>query len=87
MRSLSRQAVTSSRRLLVLASVAAVCALGLIQPAAFAAGTPTCRTLVQLLRRIPQQIPRDDQPLDFAGAFVDVEYAGVAEPLLCQMLG
>jgi fibronectin type 3 domain-containing protein len=40
MRSLSRQAVTSSRRLLVLASVAAVCALGLIQPAAFAAGTP-----------------------------------------------
>jgi hypothetical protein len=40
MRSLSRSAVTSSRRLLVLASVAAVCALGLIQPAAFAAGTP-----------------------------------------------
>ena len=40
MRSLSRSAATSSRRLLVLASVAAVCTLGLIQPAAFAAGTP-----------------------------------------------
>jgi F5/8 type C domain/Fibronectin type III domain len=40
MRSLSRSAATSSRRLLVLASVAAACALGLIQPAALAAGTP-----------------------------------------------
>ena len=40
MKSLSRSAATSSRRLLVLASVAVVCTLGLIQPAAFAAGTP-----------------------------------------------
>jgi len=40
MRSLSRSAATSSRRLLVLASVAAVGTLGLIQPAALAAGTP-----------------------------------------------
>jgi hypothetical protein len=40
MRSLSRSAATSSRRLLVLVSVGAVCALGLIQPAAFAAGSP-----------------------------------------------
>jgi hypothetical protein len=40
MRSLSRSAARSSRRLLVLAAVAAVCTLGLIQPAAFAAGTP-----------------------------------------------
>jgi fibronectin type 3 domain-containing protein len=40
MRSLSRSAATSFRRLLVLASVAAVCALGLVQSAAFAAGTP-----------------------------------------------
>jgi hypothetical protein len=41
MRSLSRSAARSSRRLLVLAAVAAVCTLGLIQPAAFAAGTQT----------------------------------------------
>src|SRR5580704_19601960 len=40
MRSLSRSAATSFRRILGLASVAAVCTLGLIQPAAFAAGTP-----------------------------------------------
>jgi hypothetical protein len=40
MRSLSRSAARSSRRLLVLAAVAAVCTLGLMQPAAFAAGTP-----------------------------------------------
>jgi hypothetical protein len=40
MRTFSRLAVTSSRRLLVLVSVGAVCALGLTQPAAFAAGTP-----------------------------------------------
>ena len=40
MRSLARSAATSSRRLLVLASFAAVCTLGLTQPAAYAAGTP-----------------------------------------------
>jgi hypothetical protein len=40
MRRYFRPAVTWPVRLLVLASVAAVCALGLIQPAAFAAGTP-----------------------------------------------
>jgi F5/8 type C domain len=40
MRSPSRSTARSSRRLLVLAAVAAVCTLGLMQPAAFAAGTP-----------------------------------------------
>jgi F5/8 type C domain/Fibronectin type III domain len=40
MRTISRLAVTSSRRLLVLVSVSAVCALGLTQAPAFAAGTP-----------------------------------------------
>ena len=40
MRSLSRSAATSSRRLLVLALLAALCALGLVQSAARAAGTP-----------------------------------------------
>jgi hypothetical protein len=40
MRRYFRPAVTWPVRLLVLASVAAVCALGLVQPAAFAAGTP-----------------------------------------------
>lgn len=40
MRSLSRSAATSSFRLFVLALLAAICALGLAQPPAFAAGTP-----------------------------------------------
>ena len=40
MRSLSRLAATSARRLLVLVSVSAVCALGLSQSAALAAGSP-----------------------------------------------
>jgi F5/8 type C domain/Fibronectin type III domain len=40
MRSLPRSAATSSRRLLVLVSAGAICALGLMQPTAFAAGTP-----------------------------------------------
>jgi hypothetical protein len=40
MRSLSRSAAASSHRLLVLALLAAVCALGLVQSSALAAGTP-----------------------------------------------
>jgi fibronectin type 3 domain-containing protein len=40
MRSLIRSAATSPRRLLVLVSVGTVCALGLVQPTALAAGTP-----------------------------------------------
>lgn len=48
-------------------------------------GRPIGDSLLQVGTRVVEQTARDDQPLDLAGAFIDIRNTAIAHPLLDQM--